>query len=368
MRIAILVHSLRRGGAERVVLELALGLKGRGHEVTVISWLDKNEYTEERYCSIAWCFLLPKDEYRWIRSIARSAVILRRILSNIKPDVIAIHTPNIAWVAAWVGKMAPSVHALHGYGDITNVSGLKPQLTRFFSRLAGWRLDMRYIVVSNALASAASAYFGLPQKYFQCVSNGIDLVKFSFTLRDSFQYPIILMVGTLNDNKGQALGIQAFKLVKALMPHAKLQIAGDGPMRDCLVAMVKEEKLSEHITFLGMQQNIPGLLSASHILWQLSKTEAMPMTVLEAMATGLPVVGFDVRGIRDAISNGETGELVPYGNLDILAKVTVELLDDLQRYQCYAVQARARVERYFSLCSMVEGHESILNNIIGDAL
>ena len=70
---------------------------------------------------------------------------------------------------------------------------------------------------------------------------------------------------------------------------------------------------------MGLREDVPDLMSAAHVFWQLSESEGLPMVVLEAMAAGLPVVGFDVRGTRDIVVDGETGYLVPFGDIQSVA-------------------------------------------------
>ena len=112
--------------------------------------------------------------------------------------------------------------------------------------------------------------------------------------------------------------------------------------------------------FLGRREDVPTLMAEAHILWQLSESEGLPMVVLEAMASGLPVVGFAVRGIRDVVIDGETGCLVPHGDVQAVARRTTEILRDEATYQRLASQERIRVQQHFSLAGMVEGHERIL--------
>ena len=138
MRILFFVHSLRRGGAERVLLEVALGLQNKGHIVEVLSWLRVDEYREERYRSITRHFLISKEAYRWPWSIPRAAALLGRHVGRFQPDVIEIHTPSVAWVAAWANSGIPCVQVLHGYHTIAPGGAIKyGYWRRALDRLAG---------------------------------------------------------------------------------------------------------------------------------------------------------------------------------------------------------------------------------------
>lgn len=360
MRIIQLVHSLRRGGAERVLLDITLGLRKKGHDVEVITWLNVDEYQEERYQSITHHFLMQKHQYRWPWSIPQAASSFRQVVESFRPDIIEIHTPTVAWVVAWANLQIPYVHVLHGYGEITRIKSVKDRIIRFTNRFVQYRLKSDFIVVSPAMASVAANYFAIPTSHFHPVPNGVDLVKFSTKQQKANYCPTILMVGTLSSNKGQALGIKAINEILKHKPNVKLKIVGDGPDRKWLECLVKDMSLENNVEFTGRREDIPHIMSQSDLLWQLSESEGLPLVVLEAMAIGLPVVGFNVRGIRDVVIHGETGYLAPFGNLTDVAKKTIDILNDKETYTRLVQKARDHVENSFSLTVMVNGHESVL--------
>ena len=366
MRIQLLVHSLRRGGAERVLLEIALGLQKRGHQVEVIAWLDVDEYQDACYSSVKRNYLLSKDKYRWIRSIPHSAAVLRKLVRQFNPDVIELHSPNVTWLAAYARFRIPCIHVLHGYGDITRYGSLKDDLMRYLSRFAARTLNCSYITVSESMIPVASKYYNVNPSEFTAVSNGVDLTKYLFKEQKPSCAPIILMIGTLSSNKGQTLGIRAYTILLKFIPDAKLLIVGDGDDRDLLKGLVQNSGLRGKVNLLGMRDDIPDILSKTHILWQLSESEAMPMVMLEAMASGVPVIGFDVRGTCDVIVNNKTGYLIPYADVSGIAYKTVELLKDEPKYQSFSVSGRDRIEQFYDNVCMVIGHENALRIKIGN--
>lgn len=360
VRVLMFVHSLRRGGAERVLLEIALGLLAKGYFVEIVSWVDVDEYTEERYKSITRHYLLCKDNYRWPWCIPRSAKALRQVVDQFKPDVMELHTPTVAWVAAWANLRLPMTHVLHGYSSITRCGTAKDFMYQLFDRLAQMYIGARLVTVSQSMIAVAAAHYSIIPSKVTFVPNGIDLNKYPCRENKPNGEPVILMLGTLAVNKGQHLGIKTMRSVLALFPEARLVIVGDGIARSELEALVAEYGLSNKVEFLGRRDDVPDILAMAHILWQLSESEGLPMVVLEAMAAGVPVVGFDVRGMCDVIINDNTGCLVPYGDCHIVAAKTNELLGDRKRYQMLSNNARERVVKFFSLNSMVDGHERVL--------
>ena len=295
MRILFLVHSLRRGGAERVLLEVARGLSAKAHEVEILSWLDVDEYREETYRSLPRAFLIRSAEYQWPWSIPHAAEGLRRAVERFRPDAVELHTPNVAWVAAWAGVRTPCVHVLHGYGAITRHSSAKDLMVRTFDRLAQRHLQADFIVVTSPMADVAADHFSMSRDRFACVPNGVDLCRFRFQDTPWTQAPTILMLGTLSPNKGQSLGLRALPTVLRVLPGARLLIVGEGVTRSDLESQVRVAGLADVVAFLGRRDDVPSLMAQASLLWQLSESEGLPMVVLEAMACGVPVVGFDVR-------------------------------------------------------------------------
>lgn len=360
MRVLFLVHSLRRGGAERVLLEIALGLRAKGHLVEVVAWLDVDDYGEERYASVPRHFLMPKDEYRWPWSIPRAASRLRDLARRLRPDVLELHDHTVAWVAAWANLKVPCVHVVQGYGIITRRGSFKDWVMRAGNRLSHMALKVDFIVPTSPMADVALSYFAKRSARFDCVPNGVDVASFIPVSKLPDNAPRIMMLGTLSPNKGQQWGVRAMELLLRQIPEARLMIVGEGSYRGELEVLIREMGLEGNVELLGRRMDAFELMSASHLFWHLSESEGLPMVVLEAMASGVPVIGFDVRGTRDVVDDGHTGYLVPFGSLEAVVRRTVDILTDNTAYKELSSNARRRVEELFSIDNMVDGHESAL--------
>ncbi len=348
-----------------MLLEIAMDLRAKGHDVEVVSWLDVDEYREKRYLSVPRHFLISEADYRWPRSVPGAAVLLKRMVESYRPDIIEIHTPTVAWVAAWANLKIPYIHVLQGYGAITRRGSYKDWGMKMLDRLAQYRLNADFIVPAQPMADAGSAHFGgISRSRFHCVPNGIDLSGFEPRRAIPDGVPTIMMLGTLSFNKGQFRGIRALGIMLKRIPDARLMIVGEGSYRPVLEDLVKEMKLEGKIEITGHRKDAFELMSKAHVFWHLSESEGLPMVVLEAMALGLPVVGFDVRGTRDVVLNGETGHLVPFGDIQAVAQKTVELLQDEPGSLMLSLNARRRVENNFTLDSMADGHERVLYSAI----
>lgn len=360
LRILFLVHSLRRGGAERVLLEIALGLRAKGHIVEVVAWLDVDDYGEACYHSVPRHFLIPRQEYRWPWSVPKAAKRLRNLVAEFQPDAIEFHTPTVAWVAAWARIKVPCIHVIQGYGAITRKGSFKDWLMRMGDLLSHRLLPVNFVVPTAPMAEVAADHFAVDRSRFDCVPNGVDVLSFTPRSKLPDDAPYIMMLGTLSPHKGQQWGVRTIGVLLNDFPKAKLMIVGDGPFRAELEILIREMGLEGRAELTGRRKDAFEMMAASHVFWHLSESEGLPMVVLEAMASGVPVVGFDVRGTRDVVVDGVTGYLVSFGDILMVVQRTVELLKDEVAYQKMSQKARERVANCFSLECMVNGHESVL--------
>lgn len=151
---------------------------------------------------------------------------------------------------------------------------------------------------------------------------GVDERKFNFEMDDKEKEElknkiglktndfVLLEVGELNKNKNQIMAINAMKNLTKKNPNIHLLIVGKGPQEDSYRTKINEYKLENNIHMLGFRKDIPQLLKISDVLLSLSYREGLPVNVMEAMTSGIPVVATDCRGNRDLILNGQNGYIV----------------------------------------------------------
>jgi glycosyltransferase involved in cell wall biosynthesis len=167
---------------------------------------------------------------------------------------------------------------------------------------------------------------------------------------------LIAMVGTLKKVKGHCYIIEAMSALAPRHPDVHLLIIGDGELRDDLQAQVTEQGLLDRIHFLGSRQDIPDLLATCDLFVLPSLWEGLSMALLEAMATGLPIVASSVSGTVQAIIPNQTGLLVPPGNVIELAEAIDELLSDPSYAQALGAAAKQRAQAEFSAQKQANEH------------
>lgn len=214
-------------------------------------------------------------------------------------------------------------------------------------------------IVANSRAAADRLRVeGVPPRKIMIIPNGVD--HRAYRVRQHSMRPRrIALVACLREEKRIDLLIAAAPRVLARYPDAEFVVAGDGPCRSELVSLARATGIADRFSFLGHRDDIPEVLAEADIFVLPSRSEALPNSVLEAMAAGLPVVATAVGGIPELVEDGRNGRLVPSGNADALAAALLELLDRPERAAELGSAGRRIIERTYSFDRMVEQFETL---------
>ena len=158
---------------------------------------------------------------------------------------------------------------------------------------------------------------------------------------------VIIQVARLDYLKDHVTAIRTFARVVRQVPLARLVLVGDGPERPGVEELVRELELSDRVTVLGTRKDVDRLLYGADLFLLTSISKGIPLTVIEAMAAGLPVVATDVGGLREVVSDGVTGLLAPAKNAVGLADCVRRMADDSELRRSMGAAGRERAKRHF---------------------
>lgn len=215
------------------------------------------------------------------------------------------------------------------------------------------KLVWRVIAVSESNKRFIIAYFGcLPKDKIETIPNGIDSTRYSTRqsqsrLRENTKLNIVTIAG-LNNQKGHEYLLKAVPIVISTVPNAHFLLVGDGHLRGLLEKMARALKIDHHVEFLGWRTDVPEILADSEIFVLPSLFEGMPLSILEAMASGKAIVATNVDGTAEVMVDGVTGFLVPPGDPSTLARKIIHLLCDPQLREKFGKEAQMRVINLFS--------------------
>jgi glycosyltransferase involved in cell wall biosynthesis len=330
------------GGAERQVFELASTMRSRGWGVGVVSMLPMHDQ-----------FLpLQRDGVRlaslnMTKGIAdpRALVRLARLLRAWRPQVVHGHMVAGILISRLARLLAPVPRVI----STMHSQEQGPQWRYYAYRLTGPLADVTTTVSRLALDETVRRH-AVRRKDILLVPNGIRMEPYAQdrTLRDGTRESLRLgdgfawlTVGRLSPVKRQADLLVAIDAIRLAAPDVRLLIAGKGDLQRALQAEIEERGLTACVSLLGLRQDIPALMQAADGFVMSSAWEGLPMALLEASASSLPIVATDVGGTRDVITEGETGFISPPGEPLSLANQMLRLMA-LSRDQRHTMGERAR--------------------------
>lgn len=360
-----LVHSFDVGGLERIVANCINNLDDKKFHHIIISLTYVGEFISEIAVPIEH-YELHKKEGNDISVYAR----LYRLLKQLKPDVL--HTYNLGtieyqWVALFAG-IPLRVHAEHGRDSYDpNGTVKKYQWIRQLSSFAIHRI----IAVSDELKQWLANEVKIPERKLELIVNGIDTDYYSADNclcsieRDFIQEKFVFgHVARLHTIKNQIFLLEAFK--SACQKNADfalnsvLIIVGDGPDRDKLENFVaKHSGLIGRVLFTGAKSNVRDYYRCFDVFTMSSIAEGIPMTLLESMSMGVPHLVTRVGGIKEVISDGETGLSVESGDLSGYAQAMFKLYCSADIRDDMSVKARERIEKNFSQEIMISSYQDL---------
>lgn len=175
---------------------------------------------------------------------------------------------------------------------------------------------------------------------------------------------VIIQVARLDALKDHTTAIGALAHVVRFRSDARLVLVGEGPELASIQQLVRERGLAPNVRFMGLRRDVPRLMHAADLLLLTSKSEGIPLTVIEAMAAGLPVVSTNVGGVGEIIEHGHTGLLAPVGHAEKLATNILDLLGDPERGARMASLGKQRASTVFSETRMHSEYLSLYNEML----
>lgn len=303
---------------------------------------------------------------------ARAAFRLARLLRREGVGLVHAHqyTPFFyALLARWLGRRVPVLFTEHGrhFPDY-------PRRKRMLAnRLLLGRRD-RVVGVGESVRQAVIANEGIPAERVGVIYNGIDLEPFARAGRDREAARremgagpddlVLIQVARLDYLKDHATAIRMLERVAARRPDARLVLVGEGPERGKIEDEVRRRGMTERVRLLGLRTDVARLVAAADVLLLTSISEGIPLTLIEAMAAGLPVVSTRVGGVGEVVAEGETGLLAPAGDDAALAEHVLQLADDRERRVRMGERGRQRAREMFSESQMHAGYRRLYEELL----
>ncbi len=363
-RIVLVVTGLGLGGAEMQVLELAKRLHDRGWPISLVSMTAPTPLVERfTDAGIEVEFLGMTKGVPDPRALLRLASILRRR----RPTIVhshMVHANLLTRLVRTLVQVPVVICTAHSM-----IEGAR-------WRELAYRLTDPLADLTTAISEAAVARYikvgAVPSKRLRLLPNGVDVQRFhpdpiaraakraELRLEDSFTW---LAVGRFVPAKNYALMLRAFAIAR--IPNARLIIAGDGPLRPELEGLAKQLNISNLTDFLGARSDVKELMNAADAYVMSSDREGMPMVLLEASATALPIVATNVGGNMEVVKHGISGLLVPPQDEESLADA-MTIMTNLPPVTLAAMgrSGRELTSAHHNIESVVDSWEALYRELI----
>lgn len=399
-KILFVSNSTEYGGAEKHLLELIRRLRGPSVQIRILC-LQVDLFTERlgphHDIEVITCTKAPQFFRDWVR-----------VFRAIRPDVVVFvygwfwAIPCAAVVGAWIAGVGRRISIQH---LITPPYPVPPEalavvmrrrsLRAILRRLLGRKdsdpdvplcmiastnsaAEIRWssyfysmtICVSSALRDSLLKDFGFPGRKTKTIRNGVSVTDFvpsgadRSEVREKLGFGqdefVLVCVARLSEQKRVDILLRALARVLREGVRCKCIIVGDGPLKDQLFEQTRSTGLSENVFFEGFQEDVRPYLQACSAFILTSDTEGLPLSILEAMACGVPCIVTNVGGNAELITNGVHGLIVPRGAVDAIADGIAYLANHPQELSNMAKMARARVCETFDIENAMAGIEQII--------
>ncbi|CAH1747209.1 Sugar transferase [Thauera humireducens] len=300
---------------------------------------------------------------------------LYRLFRQTRPAIV--HTRNLAALefavpAAFAGVRA-RVHGEHGW-DTSDPGGTRRKyqlLRRAYSPFVN-----RYVALSGQIESYLTDRVGIARGRVERICNGVDSQRFRPAVQRAsiagspFADPAAVVIGTvgrLQTVKDQVSLVRAVAIARKQGVDGsalRLLIAGDGPQRAEVESEIRAAGIADITWLAGERSDVPEVMRAIDVFALPSRAEGISNTILEAMASGLPVVATDVGGNAELVVAGQTGALVPAENPDAMAQALLRYTSDAALRQRHGASGRQRVEQSFSIDNMVTRYTQLYESLL----
>jgi glycosyltransferase involved in cell wall biosynthesis len=339
-RIGLVIGQLTTGGAEGQLRLLSEGLDRSAFDPIVYCLSDQTEPYRELLRAAG----VPVEVITGSR-LARVAGLRRRLRAD---RIALVHAwLFIANAYAWAATRGTSAALVTSARNCKRSGRVLDALNR-----RAFRASDAIIVNSEQVRHYIQREYGAPGGHIAVVHNAIDLQRFRTVARSPGAGPCVVMVGRLVTQKNPLLFVAGAAALRRRIPSARFLLVGDGPMRGAIAAAVRAAGLEASCTLAGERTDVEVMLRDADLFWLTSSWEGLPNVIIEAMASGLPVVATDVGGTRELMSDGREGYVIAAGDAEALVARSVDILTDPALHARMRAAARARAET-FGVAAMV---------------
>lgn len=368
-----MVHVFYRfdvGGLENGVVNLINNMPANAYRHAIIALTEVTDFRQRIQRDDVQFISLHKPPGHLFRLFPR----LYRIFRELKPAIV--HSRNLAAlevaVPAWLAGVQVHIHGEHGrdVGDLDGSNKTYQWVRRLYNPFVS-----HWIALSRDLTGYLTGRVDIPARKVTQIYNGVDAERFHPAASAVSPAPIsgcpfrrpehwlVGTVGRMQTVKDQTLLARAFiralELAPELKPRLRLVMVGDGPLRAEAQALLDAAGVTDLAWLPGERHDVPDVLRGLDCFVLPSLAEGISNTILEAMASGLPVIATRVGGNPELVIEGETGVLVPASDPEVMARAIIDYVANPEQARMAGAKGRAEIEQSFSMTAMVGAYRGL---------
>lgn len=366
IRIMHVLPDLVPYGAERMAANLLCGLDSGLYESSIVSLFDEKPGSLVELLRAAGVRVIHLGKRRGLD--LRMFGAIAKTLADVKPDILHTHNYVLRYTlpASARQRIPAMVHTVHNVAD--------REVDRIGTLIHHWAFRGRVHPVAIAQKVAETFERVYRMKAPSLIPNGIEIEPFQrarvhglkWREREGLRADELLYVCAARffAQKNHNLLLEAFARGPAKLPNAKLLLAGDGGLQGELERQAESLGLRARVVFLGRRDDVPELFGAADVFVLASLWEGNPLSVMEAMAAGLPVVATEVGGVPELVHHGRHGFLVPPGDIDGFAAAMLRLGQNMLERRGLGEAAERRAREEFDARLMVEAYHELYQALL----
>lgn len=354
-KIVIMVPALCVGGAENMAVQLFSALDRKKYDVTLLVMSKRHNTVLEDYLSANPDFKVyyfDKEPGFSLKTIFK----VYHFLCKIKPDVIHTHLTGCTYAIFYaLLHKVKIIHTIH-----TRPACELPLLLSRLLKLLYKTGKAVPVAISNTILMETSEFYNIKNEKIEMIHNPVDVKKFTpENYKKENSTITFINVGRLNKVKNQRLILNAFCEVKKTVNDIQLIIVGDGELKDELLLETERLNLRDSVTFTGNIHNVEDRLRQADVFILSSEYEGLPLSILEAMAAGLPIIATNVGGVPDIVE--DNGILIEKNNKEQLTAAMLKLIQDNKLRQSMADNSRNAAQQY-DISIIAEKYQQLYND------
>jgi glycosyltransferase involved in cell wall biosynthesis len=373
IRVLFAIIQMAMGGAERLVYNLIKNLDRTQFEPSLVWFVKEQPLPEFVDLGIPLHYLAKKPGVD-VMTMRR----MSRLIRDQRIDLVNAHHFMPVFYAYYGARIANRSHVIyteHSENDVLRATGLWRTIgSRVLRGCDG------AIGVSEPVSELVRRHYGLPRQNVWTIENGVDFDRFVPGVEDRARAraaagfaddeSVIGIVANFRHNKNHRFLVQAFAEAASLRPRARLVIVGQGFAGDPegseheIRGAIRAANLESRVDIIGYRSDVREVLRALDVFCLVSYREGLPLSLIEAMATGVPVVGTSVAGIRDVIQHGVTGLLVTPDDVPGLSGTLIRLIDDRSLRLRLATEAQRVARERYSFRRCIEDTQRFFRSVV----